>query len=182
MDERHFKNLEIILAAAQDEFKLITYDRRAMQHAILRNYAWLSSILFGAQCMLLGQMPQGEVVFLGVLVVAIIVNCVCFGYCIDTMRGRGLYAFPYMGLVFKELIDMEEYQMNGEVPSYSDKPHDADDMHRTMILRLQSSIDANRQVANVVGKKLRRLSVILMVALPLTAVAALGCFRNLFGI
>lgn len=182
IDERHLKNLELVIKAAQDEYKQVVYDRRFLQHSILRNYTWLSSIMFGAQCMLLQQVVQGQPIFIWLLISAMILTCICFGLCIDTMRGRNICNFPYMDITFRELMDMEEYQWNGEVPPYGDKPHDADDMHRTMIIRLQESIDSNRKIANVTGIKLRCLSLILIIALPLTVLSTMGSLRYLFGL
>lgn len=51
-------SLAALLKAAQDEYKQITYDRRAMQHSILRNYLWLSTILFSVGCT--GVQPHGD--------------------------------------------------------------------------------------------------------------------------
>ena len=177
-DEEYLKKLEIILKAAQDEYKQITYDRRQIQHGILKNYIWLSTILFSTQTAILFYaldartllvLEPGQV-FLIFIKIAILLSAGTFIFGVDTIRGRGEVKFPYITRFWqmREYAYRERYNLGRPDNGGEIFPHD---LYNFMIGDLQYGIDENRKTAGAVGKKLRWLSWLLLGSIASTAFA-----------
>lgn len=183
-DEEYLKKLEIILKAAQDEYKQITYDRRQIQHGLLKNYIWLSTILFSAQTAILLYaldtrttlvvLEPGKA-FLFFIILAILLSVGTFALGVDTIRGRKEVKFPYIttfwqmrDYAYRERYDLGRPDNGGEI-----FPHD---LYNLMIGDLQYGIDNNRQTAGDVGKKLRCLSWLLLGSIASTVLALIVAF------
>lgn len=166
--------LATLLKAAQDEYKVVTYDRRTMQHAILRNYLWLSTIMFSVECTGIYQVvgntgvpwpmyPSALFWILAGLSVTSSLACFCYG--IDTMRGRGTVAFPYQ-VPFESLMDMAHQEASRTLPYGR--------LYLAMIRDLEKGINQNRATATKVGKKLRYISWGLLLSLASAVLAVLA--------
>lgn len=171
-------SLAALLKAAQDEYKQITYDRRAMQHSILRNYLWLSTILFSVGCTGVYQVAghsggpwrlDANALFWLFSAASLLASFACFCLGIDTMRGRGIVFFPYQG-TFEELLDMAYREASRELSSGR--------LALTMTRDLEEAINHHRATATTVGKKLRYIAWGLIFS---SAMAALAFFSAVLG-
>lgn len=177
-DEEYLKKLEVILKAAQDEYKQITYDRRQIQHGLLKNYIWLSTILFSTQTAILLYaldtrttfVLEPGIVFLFFIILAIVLSAGTFAFGVDTIRGRGEVKFPYITTFWQmwEYAYRERYDLGRPDNGKAILPHE---LHTFMIDELQKAIFENRKTAGDVGKKLRRLSWLLLASIGSTVLA-----------
>ena len=180
-DERYFKDLELVLKAAQDDYKQVTYDAKNYQQGLIRNYAWIATVLFGVQCMLLGSATSftgllefsADALFVRVIIFSILLSVGCFCLSVDTMRGRGIVQFPYLNMTYNMMELMAWQQKEKIVPEGSAEPLESDNLHRCMIELLQASINENRILIAKIGKKLRILSASLLCSAVFTCIAVL---------
>lgn len=174
-DHANYKEcLTTLLKAAQDEYKAITYDRRAIQHSILRNYLWLSTIMFSVECTGIFQVvgnkgtpwPMHPGTLFWILAgLSLIFSLACFCFGVDTMRGRGGVLFPYRPQ-FESLIDDAHQEASRRV-SFGQ-------LYVEMILDLERAINQHRATAMTVGKKLRCISWGLLFSLACAVLAMLA--------
>ena len=181
-DERYFKDLELVLKAAQDDYKQVTYDARSYQQTILRNYAWLATVLVGVQVALLSfAKPAGAIslIFLGISMLLAVIS---FILSMDAMRGRGLMIFPYESTTYQQLSDMAWYRANNIQPPYcNEKELPTDNLMRVMIECLQNSIDENRKIVHSTGLRMRKICKILVATTATTSITAVSCMIYFLG-
>lgn len=167
-------SLDIILKAAQDEYKQITYDRHNAQHAILRNYLWLATLLISVEGAIFLNIIRGEnlpwvmepgVFFIFFSTTSMLFSVAAFLLGIDTMRGRGL-TFRTQQIHYKDLIQMA-YD-NAEVQTNDEK------VRITMITHLENAISHHIEVCTKIGLKLRALSIFLLISVTSCIFSLLG--------
>lgn len=172
--------LDIILKAAQDEYKQITYDRHNAQHAILRNYLWLATLLISVEGALFSNIIRGKNLpwvmepgffFICFSIAALLSSIAAFFLGIDTMRGRGK-TFRQHQVSYENLIQMAydgaELQKNDE------------NVRLTMIRHLENAISIHSEACKAVGKKLRILSVLLLLSTLFSVLSVLTASSNLW--
>lgn len=174
-DHANYKEcLTTLLKAAQDEYKAITYDRRAIQHSILRNYLWLSTIMFSVECTGIFQVvgnkgtpwPMHPGTLFWILAgLSLISSLACFCFGVDTMRGRGVVLFPYQ-VPFESLMSMAHQEASRDLP--------VGRLYMSMIRDLEKGINQHRAIATTVGKKLRYISWGLLFSLACAVLAVLA--------
>ena len=163
--EWYAKCADKMIDLSWDEYKQVTFERHRVQHAILRNYLWLATVVFSAECVGFSQVFDGVVWFglslHGNLVfnifagssVAISFLAIALG--IDSMRGklpgvdqpfREWNALYFAGTAWKEA--------NGEAGKTT--------MHLDLLEHLDKSINHNKELAMRKGKRLRCMSYMLL--------------------
>lgn len=174
-DQKDYKDfLAALLKAAQDEYKLVTYDRRTMQHGILRNYLWLSTVMFSVECTGIYQVASNtgapwpmypSTLFWILAGLSLISSLACFCFGVDTMRGRGVVLFPYQ-VPFESLMSMAHQEASRDLP--------VGRLYMSMIRDLEKGINQHRAIATTVGKKLRYISWGLLFSLACAVLAVLA--------
>lgn len=175
--EEYEKLLEILLKAAQDEYRQIAYDLPGQQRTVLRNYQWLSTVILAAQCAMFASVVhhgQGFWLFpwsvypspfFYICASAATLCCVSvFILGLDTLRGRGFFPFPYQP-TYKDLIILAHKEAHRVEPTGS--------LLGTMIKNLDDAISLHREAAKPTGPKLRAMSWGLLLSLLFTAFALL---------
>lgn len=173
MDSDYRKDLEAIVQAGQQEYRQVTIDMRVHQHNVLRNYAWLSTVLFGAQSWVLrasldpsNPLLPVEGIALRALVVAVLVSAGCFCLSLYAMRGLGEAYLPRT-ISFTEMRSFAAQARDKEEPEA---------VLSRMIGDLEYATDRNRERTHWTGKRLRLVpwGLLLSVVLSAVAVARLG--------
>lgn len=174
-DHANYKEcLTTLLKAAQDEYKVITYDRRTMQHGILRNYLWLSTVMFSVECTGIYRVVSNPstpwlmhpgTLFWILAGLSLISSLACFCFGVDTMRGRGVVFFPYQ-VPFESLMSMAHQEASRDLP--------VGRLYMSMIRDLEKSINQHRAIATTVGRKLRCISWGLLFSLACAVLAVLA--------
>lgn len=179
------KALENILRAAQEDYKQITYERRARQQFILRTYLWLSTLILGVQIPIFSHVKISSVGFKVVpwdiqitpffyfwAAVAIFASLASFVLGVDTMRGRGETLVPYQP--YKKLLDLA-YKSASNTPENSSSDKEAWCIE--MIKSLTAAINNERLQASKVGKKLRGISYAILISVLFTMLALMPTFK-----
>lgn len=166
-------SLDIILKAAQDEYKQITFDRHTAQHAILRNYLWLSTLIISVEgAIFLGiiggkNLPwlmESGIFFIIFSIISMLFSVIAFLLGIDTMRGRGETFHPYQ-MPYEDLVGVA-YQEAAA--------NKADGFLRiTMIRHLENAISHHSRACTIIGEKLRILSRLLLASTGFSILALL---------
>ncbi len=178
-EEQYLEKLEVLLKAAQDEYKQITYDRRAVQHGILKNYMWLSTVLFGTQTAILFTVKAGDAAFLALvptfwflflIALAIVISCATFIFAVDTLRGRGEVRFPYLA-TFDYYRQYVHREFTGAGRPDNGQPIAFHELYGLMINDLQYAIEGNRKTAGEIGIKLRRMAWLMIGSIAATIAA-----------
>lgn len=170
--EEYNKMLDLVLKAAQDEYKQITYDTPANQRVILRNYQWLATVILAAQGALLSHVITGQqgfwplpwqvtptVMFYVWAVCAVLCCLIVFTLGLDTLRGRGITLFPYQRTYSDLLVIAHNEARKQEVPGC---------LRATMVRDLENAINNQRKKVKPVGPRLRIMSWGLLLALLFT--------------
>lgn len=175
--DEYNKMLDLILKAAQDEYKQITYDTPANQRVILRNYQWLATVILAVQGALFGHVITGRegfwpfpwqvmptVMFYVWAVFAVLCCLTVFTLGLDTLRGRGITLFPYQR-TYSDLL----------VIAYNEarKQESLGCLRATMVRDLEAAISNQRKKAKPVGPRLRIMSWGLLLALLCTVFAVI---------
>lgn len=171
------KMLDLILKAAQDEFKQVAYDLPNFQKVALRNYLWLSTVILAAECALFAHVVNPEqgfwmfpwdVTLTGFFYwwasLALLCGVVVFVGGLDTMRGRG-YSLCPVGRPYSEFMQMAYEEATGK--------RDQAEFRVNMINDLEVAINDYRTKASSVGLKLRKMSYALLLSLLFTVFALL---------
>lgn len=176
----YLSNLDLLLKAAQEDYKQITYDRRNLQHSILRNYLWLATAIVSAQITYFINMTsekpfapwlvQPSICFYFFIIVALALSGIAFAYGIDTMRGRVGVCFPYE-YAYNHMTDMAHKEASSQLASGSLRVY--------MIQTLEIAINHQREIARETGEKLRHLCRLLLFSLLFMLVSILGTFGNI---
>lgn len=172
--EGYCGSLDIILKAAQDEYKQIVIDRSVIQKGILKTYLWLATAMFSGQCALYTNMLGDtkllfwqlhlHVAFFVCATASLVLSVGCFAFGVDTMRGRGVIKRPYtksyleiMNTAYQS-ADEGEYQTAYKVG---------------MVFDLNDTINHQIKISQTIGKKLRLLSYSLLASLAITILAVI---------
>lgn len=171
------KMLDLILKAAQDEYKQVAYDLPNFQKVGLRNYLWLSTVILAAECVLFARVVNPEQgfwlfpwevtaggFFYWWATLALLCGVVVFVGGLDTMRGRGFSLCP-VGRPYGEFMQMAYEEALGK--------RDQAEFRVNMINDLELAINDYRTKANSVGLKLRKMSYALLLSLLFTVFALL---------
>ena len=174
MDERersfdldwYVKHLDKLLDFSWDEYKQVTFERHRIQHAILRNYLWLATAIFSAECVGFSQIFDGVVwfglplnansVFNVFAFLSVACAFVTMALGINTMRGRDV-AMPYYGWNAVHFSVEAWKEANGEL----DKPT----VHLELLKHLDKAISHNRESTMRKALRLRCMSFGLLASL-----------------
>ncbi len=166
--EWYIKRADKLLDLSWDEYKQVTFDRHRIQHAILRNYLWLATVVFSAECVGFSHIFDGVVwfglsfnvnqifnVFAG-LSVAISFLTIALG--IDSMRGE----LPGIDQPFRE---WDAIHFAGTAWKEAEGELAKGIMHLDLLEHLNKSINHNKGLAMRKGKRLRCMSYMLLASL-----------------
>lgn len=177
--EKYEKMLDLVLKAAQEEFKQVTYDIPREQKMLIRNYQWISTVVLAAESSLFvhvvfkdrgfwpfpWELYPSSMFYLWV-VLAVVMALSVFILGVDTLRGRGVTLCPTLR-TYSELsqIAYEEADDNMQEKTLPGT------LRTTMINDLEIAINNHRKIASSVGKKLRVMSWGLLLSLCFTGCA-----------
>lgn len=156
-------SLESILRSALDDFNKMTYDLKNFQHATLRNYLWISTVVFASEVSFFSGLSDGSSSMLSFLSLSVniqscmfkLLACVSllmslgvFLLGVDTMRGRGLTLKPAANtwMVYTKI-------------AYADCDQEYKDDYRMLVIEhLDKALVIHQEQSNKIGTKLRWLS------------------------
>lgn len=161
-------SLELILKAAQEDYKQVTFDRPNRQSTILKTYMWLSSLLFAAEWsffssvregkapkLLLGSVCQNDL-FFALVVMALGCAAIAFILGVDAARGRIAHRYPYEDSYTDQI--REAYNTS----SYGENPNES--LRINMIIQLERGIRHHRKEIERVGRRLRTISRLMLLS------------------
>jgi len=170
--DEYDKSLMIILEHTATEYKRTAIDIPASQKSNLKTYLWLSSLLIAAELSIFKALLEKKVEipffqksagpwFYIFAIVSLGMSAVCFFLGVDSMRGRKPKYLPF-----------------GDPMSWADKAY-ADAEGENALVKTQTSvigalsyaISESCAIVNILGIKLRIMSVTLLVSLVFFALA-----------
>lgn len=180
--DAYTSSLEIVLKAAQEDYKQITFDRRRIQHSILRNYLWLATAIFSAECTFFFNLTGNEPIlpwpisigmfFYTFAGFALSASLATFAFGIDSMRGRAPVFMPYE-YTYEHLMDMAHKEASNDTTTGS--------LMVCMIRTLESAINHHREIAVKTGKRLRWLSRLLLGSIFFALLAVISASIKISG-
>lgn len=161
-------SLDLILKAAQEDYKQVTFDRPNRQSTILKTYMWLSSLLFAAEWSVFSPIHSGQsstlffgsvcpnILFTTLMLVTLGCSLAAFVLGVDTARGRISHRYPY------EDSYTDQFREAYGTSSYEGNPTEA--LRLNMIAQLERGILHHRRELERVGRRLRAISILMLVS------------------
>lgn len=167
--ELYSKYMDKLIDLAWDEYAQETFNRFQAQHIILRNYLWLGTVIFSAECAVFSQMETGAVwlgftvsagmAFKVLALLAMLCSFMAVLFGVDSMRGDTKVAMPFYGkdtIAFAWTAWAEAHKDAGQTT-----------MQRDILECLNKTISHNRERARRKGTRLRCMSYLLQGSLLL---------------